>query len=402
MTDSAFGSPLLIDADGKSTILDRVPLSGAEASYDEAFIQKLVFDHPQCLPIKEIDQAYANLIPICCELSTPAGPLDILFVTPSGRLCIVEAKLWRNPEARRKVVGQILDYAKELSQWDYEDLQREVSRATKRKGGTLFDIAKASNPALDQTDFVDGVTQSLNAGRFLLLIIGDGIREGVGAIAEFIESAGNLEFTFGLVEIGMFKQPDSSLLVQPRVLAKTVIVKRSVVSIVDGKAHIRDESEVGSAQEGDAGLSDRQQFFADFWTEFTEALSLDDTSQQYKPAKAENFYLSMPPSGSQAWISAYFAASKSQVGVYLKFAKGSFGDIAFEKLLSERDIIDAELDLSANWESKDGNYKVITQKHFANPMAESSKEEIAEFFADALNRYVNAFKPRLERIAERM
>ncbi len=34
---------------------------------------------------------------------------------------LVEAKLWRNPEARRKVIGQILDYAKELSRWNYED-----------------------------------------------------------------------------------------------------------------------------------------------------------------------------------------------------------------------------------------------------------------------------------------
>ena len=28
---------------------------------------------------------------------------------------LIECKLWRNPEARREVVGQILDYAKVLT-----------------------------------------------------------------------------------------------------------------------------------------------------------------------------------------------------------------------------------------------------------------------------------------------
>ena len=51
------------------------------------------------------------------ELKTPAGPIDNFMVTPSGLPVLVECKLWRNPEARRQVVGQILDYAKELSRW---------------------------------------------------------------------------------------------------------------------------------------------------------------------------------------------------------------------------------------------------------------------------------------------
>ena len=65
------------------------------------------------------------------DLNTPVGLLDILMVTPNGKLVIIETKLWRNPEARRKVIAQILDYAKELSRWNYEDLQRELNRRLK-------------------------------------------------------------------------------------------------------------------------------------------------------------------------------------------------------------------------------------------------------------------------------
>ena len=57
---------------------------------------------------------FSGPVPICTELNTPAGAIDNFLVTPKGLPVLVECKLWRNPEARREVVGQILDYAKEL------------------------------------------------------------------------------------------------------------------------------------------------------------------------------------------------------------------------------------------------------------------------------------------------
>ena len=141
MPDNSCSSPVIINDKKKTSYtLERIPISGQNSDYNERFIQDIAFKHPECLPINEIDRVYENLIPVCCELKTPAGPLDILYITPKGRLVIAEAKLWRNPEARRKVVAQIIDYAKELSKWDYESLQREVSRATKKPGNVLFDL----------------------------------------------------------------------------------------------------------------------------------------------------------------------------------------------------------------------------------------------------------------------
>jgi hypothetical protein len=78
---------------------------------------------------RSIDAAYADHLPVCRELRTAAGRIDCLFVTRLGGLVIVECKLWRNPQARREVVGQILDSVKEIATWDYGDLQRE-SQAT--------------------------------------------------------------------------------------------------------------------------------------------------------------------------------------------------------------------------------------------------------------------------------
>ena len=218
MAESQFGAPVIIDSNGVVEVLQRESLSGKLSSYDEAFVQNLVFEHPECLPIVEIDRDFLDPIPICVELNTPAGPIDALYLTASGRVVILEAKLWRNPEARRKVVAQILDYAKEFSRWDYEDLQREVSKKLGRKGNVPYELVKEIYPDLDEADFLDAVSKSLKQGKFLLLIVGDGIREGVGAIAEFLQTVGRLEFTFGLVELGIFRSADGRTLIQPRVL----------------------------------------------------------------------------------------------------------------------------------------------------------------------------------------
>lgn len=146
----------------------------------------------------------------------------------------MEAKLWRNPEARRKVIGQILDYAKEISRWSYEDLEREISRSLRAVTGApkrLFNLIAEKHPDLSEADFVDAVSRSLKHGEFLLLIVGDGIREGVASITEFIKNAGTLHFTFGLVEMAIYKLNDKELLVQPRILAQTMIVNRTVITL---------------------------------------------------------------------------------------------------------------------------------------------------------------------------
>ena len=118
-----FPKLILTGADGVPPVaLERIPL--ASSGRNEAWLRDFLLQHPEALPAAEIDLAYADPIPVCREMSTPAGPIDAVFVNARGALIIVECKLWRNPQARREVVGQILDYAKELARWHYEDLQR--------------------------------------------------------------------------------------------------------------------------------------------------------------------------------------------------------------------------------------------------------------------------------------
>jgi hypothetical protein len=157
-----------------------------------------------------------------------------LFVNPNGLLTLVECKLWRNPEARREVVGQTLDYAKELNRWSYEDLDAAIKKHRGTDGDSLYEIASQYDGDLDEVTFIDNVSRNLKRGRFLLLIAGDGIREGVENITNFLQVFGGLHFTFALVEYSVFQLPEAAgggWIVQPRILARTAEIERAVIRV---------------------------------------------------------------------------------------------------------------------------------------------------------------------------
>jgi hypothetical protein len=47
-------------------------------------------------------------------------------VSPTGRLVLIEYKLWRNPGSRREVVAQLFEYASLMSRLTYSDLEAKL------------------------------------------------------------------------------------------------------------------------------------------------------------------------------------------------------------------------------------------------------------------------------------
>jgi len=96
---------LLTEGQGRPRIVRRVPEGAARR---EDALRDLLFAHPAMLPVSEIDPGMGLLVPIARELNVPdVGRIDAFLMDARGHLVIVECKLWRNPQARREVVGQI-------------------------------------------------------------------------------------------------------------------------------------------------------------------------------------------------------------------------------------------------------------------------------------------------------
>jgi hypothetical protein len=403
---SAFTRPIHIRPDGGASLPERIPLGVSESQYDEKWLQAQLFAFPQALPITEIDPHAGALVPICTELRTDGGPADILYVTRTGKIVLVETKLWRNSEARRIVVAQILDYAKELSGWTYEDLAREAAQASKGGPEHLLKSVRAAHPELDEAAFVDGINRSLAEGDFILVIAGDGIRSGAEALVSFLERFGNLRFHFALVEIASYRLADGALLLQPRVLAKTELLRRTVyMTQQSGATLVMDDAEVEPILVVDRRRAPdpaRGDLWLRFWQEYLAKLVLDDLQQPLPQAvRTDRIYLQLPPGGRNLiWITAYVARSERSAGVFLTLGKNLPRAAEwYNRLYEDREEIETVVP-DLQWIRKaDGNFRVEAPTiKVAEIETPADRDAVLRYLCDDTNRMVNAFRHRLVKL----
>ncbi|MEW6538911.1 MAG: hypothetical protein AB1448_10045 [Pseudomonadota bacterium] len=369
-------------------------MQGGSDAVSEADIQNLVHAHAAILPVAEIDPLFVNPVAICTELNTPAGSIDNFMVTPSGLPVLVECKLWRNPEGRREVVGQILDYAKELSRWSSSDLQREVNRRLKREGNTLLERVRQVDEHVEEIHFNDALTANLRRGRFLLLIVGDGIREGVEAISEYLQRHAGLHFSLGLVELPIFALPNGDRIVAPRVLAKTLVMTRNVVALPDGYALEADdrisEREIDAER---AALSDAQQRF---WSEFLTSLELDDPEQAIpKPAKLGYLSFALPAPGGNCWLTVYRNMKLGEVGVFVSSSRNTAGEAAMLSIADDWEEVCGELGGTAKRIERDGRPTISDGKVFGSLEDPQLRQAAFAWLAERVNAFVNATRARV-------
>ena len=229
------GTPYFI-SETNSFQLERIPLN--EKHFQENWLQKIIHKNPQILPIDDIESGFAPLISLGREISTSVGYIDNLYISPNGYLTIVETKLWRNPEAKREVVGQIIDYAKELTNWNFTKLNDGVKNSSQLYNNNskgIIELIKDFENIEEHEEYkiIDNIERNLKRGRFLLLIVGDGIRESVEEMVDFLSNTPQIQFTLGLVELQFYKNPnlEGELIAIPNLITRTREITRAIVKI---------------------------------------------------------------------------------------------------------------------------------------------------------------------------
>jgi len=382
--------------------------STSERGYDEAFVQDLILNHPDLLPLGEIEPGLSLPIALCDELPTPAGPLDAVFITREGVPILAECKLWKNPQARREVVGQILDYAKEIRTWSYEDLQRAVAQRVRTPRYSLFGaVAECAADPIDETDFIDSVTTNLRRGRFILLVVGDGIRADAEAIGEYLAGSGSLEYTFAMVELPVFDLPTGGRLVVPRIIARTTVIDRVVVSLQSDGIVISQGPEEEAATDLDPDVSAREQQIKDenlaLWSATLEALELDDAGQDVPKASSRpNLFFNLPVERDgrvlrdSNWITVYLSRSSRTAGLFVTGTNASHGGAIMEILAQSPSDIQEHLGEAVRINRRpDGKINIGESwpvDGFSDP---AKRQELAARLASRANDYVNYFRPRV-------
>lgn len=239
-------TPILIRKGGQQAPLERIKLGGGQHSED--WLQALIHDHPGVLPIADIEPGFGDPIAIAREVPCGHGSIDNLLLTPAGEIIVVEAKLWRNSQARREVVAQALDYVAALTGLGYDALEAMVAKAQDIPA-TLYAAVADHSEALEESAFIDAVALNLRRGRMLVIALGDGIRQEAETLAGLLQSHAGSHFTFALVELGIWRNPDNEdMLAIPNTLAQTLMIERGIVRVEDGRPIVAPVPEDQSAK----------------------------------------------------------------------------------------------------------------------------------------------------------
>jgi hypothetical protein len=230
--------PFLINQDASGRRLRL--LNVQERMYDESWLQKLLQLQPEILPVGEIEPIFAPLIPIGREVPTQSGSIDNLFISHRGYLVLVETKLWRNPEAKREVIAQAIEYGSSLSKWSYDRLNETTKNYLKKYENTDLDLIDWVEQKCGPVEggphfFEETVAKNLRLGRFLTLIVGDRIRQSMIDMLNYVNRHPHLATDVALIELPCFHWETDGhcwpLLVVPSVVARTEIVERSVIQV---------------------------------------------------------------------------------------------------------------------------------------------------------------------------
>ena len=267
MSDKIGKTPL-IETNGNICKLTRMQYGNH--SYNEDWLQETIYKEPSVLPTADVDPAYGNLIPIGREIPVvcdgKTGYIDNLYISSRGYIVIVETKLWRNPESRREVIGQIIDYAKDVQKWDYETLNN-IYKSNHNKN--LFDELVALNyySIDEEAKFIDTVIKNISMARFLLMIVGDGIREGLEKMVNFLNINPTMQYKLALCELEVYEMENQSKLIVPNLLLKTKVIERGIIVIDNDKVSFNSNENNEDIKQSENKYSKSNYLTLDGWIE---------------------------------------------------------------------------------------------------------------------------------------
>ena len=176
---------------------------------DEAQLQRMLYESPELIPTKVEDQA----VIFTREAGLPgSGFTDLVGVDAQGNILIVETKLARNGEIRRKVIGQVLEYAAFLWGMSFDDLDRFFLKSEKK---SLLELLADKDAAIDKDQLRQSVEGNLASGKFQLIIAVDTINPELEKIIAYMSSRGS-ELQLEALEIELYKQGQFEVLVPQR------------------------------------------------------------------------------------------------------------------------------------------------------------------------------------------
>jgi len=190
----------------------------------EEALKNLIEKYPEVIPGRQIDPESDDpprFALLCREMPVGEGSLDLLLVDQYAVLILVETKLAENREARREVIGQIIEYAANAVKfWGNGKVREEAAEFWSKHDKDVNDVIREKLGIEDEEGFWQTVEENLKEGVIRLIIAGDELYPEVQRIIEYLNREMENAEVYGL-ELRCFGQESEKLVLAPRLIGQT-------------------------------------------------------------------------------------------------------------------------------------------------------------------------------------
>ena len=190
--------------DNATHLLDEAPVANEEE------LCSLVKDNPGLLPIEEFGLSGPIMV-VGRETTLASGAVDLVCVTASGELLVIEFKTGpQNPDFRR-ALAQLIDYGSDLWGMSYEAFERTVAaryfssdfcKEESVRGLASLDLAlRVVWPQFSEEDsslFRDHLAHQLAQGSFNYVLVASGFTKSVDKSIEYLNTIGSMAKFFAV------------------------------------------------------------------------------------------------------------------------------------------------------------------------------------------------------------
>lgn len=169
--------------------------SAKDMGLPESWFRDAIFKMPELViePCRAAGLTNDDWYPWRKEFATEVGSIDVLLVSSQGRVAVVETKLASNPEGRRKVLAQALDYVTHLK-----------------------DAIDGANPEIpldenkESVTEIDAVREALSQGDVLVIIASDDIDSRVARLSRGLFSEHLVKhWDLALIDLAIYQQREN-------------------------------------------------------------------------------------------------------------------------------------------------------------------------------------------------
>lgn len=382
------------------------------SKFNEKWLQDVLFGNIELIQPTDSSYDRIKLIPLCRELNLNDGIrnlyLDILAVTETGKLILIECKLWKNPQARREVLAQAFEYASLLQSLSYSDLSSKLRKHidSGNEDPIVFALRRAG-ASVDESLLISRIDQGIKKGNFHIVIAGDGIRTDLINLVNSPAMTG-MTADLSLLEIAVHQNEDEEIILSPSVPQEIETVTRTVLISTEGMPVSIEDDEVTGANLVNQSTSSQQPMKEEtkelntlFWQKAIKEISFSHPDQEPLRRGGSNWCKALLPAPLK-WITAW--RSKNQIGVFLRIDGDNirkYQDFFTEQLELMQVEISPDIRLetpeegTTDWSMA---FFVAVHKDDVDIYDPTTIEQQIEWYALHLDRFVNYVRPLVKQL----